>query len=70
MGKAIVSDPLWTVQTIDPDQRLLDHFAGLAMQAILSTPDATHLSDKNLAADAYSVAEAMMAERKKRMEGQ
>lgn len=54
---------------IDPDQALLDHFAGLAMQSIASDFIDDNAQDY-IAPRAYEIAEAMMAERKKRMEKQ
>ena len=52
---------------IDPDQALLDHFAGLAIMGMAQL--IAYESDQT-AKQAYDLADAMLAERKKRMEKQ
>lgn len=56
-----------------PDQSLLDHFAGLAMQGVLSNSRGLYgpgypNENKSLAMCSYAIATAMLAERKYLME--
>ena len=46
---------------------LLDHFAGLAMQGMISSAGIGSRSDIMVAERSYDLAEAMLAERKRRM---
>lgn len=49
------------------EQKTLDMFAALAMQALVRAPDLTHGAEPDdIAALAYEQAEAMMVERAKR----
>lgn len=50
---------------IQPIISLLDHFAGLAMQALMRTE---RVHDFNIPADAYAMAEKMLEVRAKRLE--
>lgn len=44
---------------------LRDHFAGQALQGLLTTPGSVHQSEKVVAEKAYKLAEAMMEARGK-----
>ena len=56
----------WIVKTggYAKDMTLRDHFAGLAMQALLSNPDYSY-PDNVLAVSAHLIADAMLKERNK-----
>lgn len=45
------------------DRQLRDHFAGLALQFLISTGHERYASHADLAKHAYEIAEAMMTER-------
>ena len=59
-----------TIKPYNPDQALLDHLAGLAMQALILHPGFRHSGNETIAMLSYLQAEAIMAERNKRMEKQ
>ena len=59
-------DPTWLERTggYAKDMTLRDHFAGMAMQAILSDPKYSE-PDSVLAGSVYFIADAMLKERAK-----
>ena len=52
------------------DETLLDYFAGLAMQGLISGDMKDSLDTEIVAADAYHLAEAMIAGKRRRENGQ
>lgn len=69
----LITDPEGTIESMEREekkaerQRLRDHFAGLAMQGIVSAIQAyqTFAGADSIASSAYRIADAMLAEREK-----
>lgn len=56
------------VEILESSISLEDHFAGLAMQGMQACPEQPQIGVDRYARDAYLLADAMMAEKKRRAE--